>query len=616
VSRTRSRSLAAGRVVGAYSFAVEHRGVLKLATLVGLGAIAHGWRVWLARLDLGAERYADRYPELLERHDYELERWLGVLKQRDSRSAYGDRSTRHWVRRWRDPSRPAKLIHPDRYRAYQWLHLARTMALAALVLTLFGWVALRLPLGWAGPLAVVVTLAGWLGDLVWRGRGVVLPTDAERKRQAGLRAAVGVMKRQLLPETSGSPFSGARIVSSAMDDHGWHIDVRLAPGTVLGSLSAAAEIIGTHYRASEGQMIVTRLKALGDYRIARTTRSPFAVTEWPGASGSTCTRPMDIGLLADRTPLGLPLNRHILIAGMTGAGKSGVLNCIIANLSQCEDAELWGVDMKAGLELRPWKAMLAKLATDQAEAEDVLDAAVDEMQRRLDVLGDDEERMWEPTPDAPRLFVIVDELAELNTKGGQLQTLARMGRAAAVTLIICTQYPDTNVVPSQLRHQIGVTIVLRVARKEHMACIIGQENADEWSTAGFDADCEGLLFARTSPKDRPRMARAFWVDDVAVRRAAKSAVCQTGRPRNNAKVPKERPAYGTPTAALTTGDQLPDDLQDILDVIDGPTSTGEIIDRMDDDAPSKATIKRRLADLETRGLITREGGGTATRWTR
>ena len=37
-----------------------------------------------------------------------------------------------------------------------------------------------------------------------------------------------------------------------------------------------------------------------------------------------------------------------------GSGKSGILNIIIANLAGCRDVELWGIDMKGGMELQPW----------------------------------------------------------------------------------------------------------------------------------------------------------------------------------------------------------------------------------------------------------------------
>ena len=56
-------------------------------------------------------------------------------------------------------------------------------------------------------------------------------------------------------------------------------------------------------------------------------------------------------------------HRHGLLGGVAGAGKSGVLNVILAELVACPDVVLWGVDLKGGMELRPWAACLDRLAT-------------------------------------------------------------------------------------------------------------------------------------------------------------------------------------------------------------------------------------------------------------
>jgi len=58
------------------------------------------------------------------------------------------------------------------------------------------------------------------------------------------------------------------------------------------------------------------------------------------------------------------LRRNALIGGTTGAGKSGLLNIILAVLVACLDAEVWSVDLKGGMELQPWAQCLSRpLAT-------------------------------------------------------------------------------------------------------------------------------------------------------------------------------------------------------------------------------------------------------------
>jgi S-DNA-T family DNA segregation ATPase FtsK/SpoIIIE len=57
------------------------------------------------------------------------------------------------------------------------------------------------------------------------------------------------------------------------------------------------------------------------------------------------------------------LRRNVLIGGTTGAGKSGILNIILATLAACADTEIWGIDLKGGMELQPWAGCLTRLAT-------------------------------------------------------------------------------------------------------------------------------------------------------------------------------------------------------------------------------------------------------------
>ena len=68
--------------------------------------------------------------------------------------------------------------------------------------------------------------------------------------------------------------------------------------------------------------------------------------------------------------------RNVLIGGIAGAGKSGILNVIIAALAACRDVVLWGVDLKGGMELQPWAACFDRLATTPDEAAELFRDAV------------------------------------------------------------------------------------------------------------------------------------------------------------------------------------------------------------------------------------------------
>ena len=85
------------------------------------------------------------------------------------------------------------------------------------------------------------------------------------------------------------------------------------------------------------------------------------------------------------------------IGGIAGSGKSGVLNVILGNLAACPDVVLWGIDLKGGMELRPWASCLARLATTPGRGGDAARATPSPSSTPAPTRSaDDAERLWEP----------------------------------------------------------------------------------------------------------------------------------------------------------------------------------------------------------------------------
>ena len=67
-------------------------------------------------------------------------------------------------------------------------------------------------------------------------------------------------------------------------------------------------------------------------------REHAAPVPWPGPSITSVTKLVDIGLSEDGRPVQVLIaRRNVLIGGIAGAGKSGVLNVIIATLAACQE---------------------------------------------------------------------------------------------------------------------------------------------------------------------------------------------------------------------------------------------------------------------------------------
>jgi DNA segregation ATPase FtsK/SpoIIIE-like protein len=173
------------------------------------------------------------------------------------------------------------------------------------------------------------------------------------------------------------------------------------------------------------------------------------------------------------------LRRHALFARTTGSGKSGGLNVLMATLAACDDVVIWAIDLKNGMELSPWAPCIGRLATTADEAAALLANAVAILQARVGHLAATGQCAWEPSPDMPALVIIIDEHAELADEAPEAMSdtdsIARLGRAIAVTLVAATQWPTQEAMgQGAVRSQMDTRICFRVRERKDVDLVLGQ----------------------------------------------------------------------------------------------------------------------------------------------
>ena len=212
------------------------------------------------------------------------------------------------------------------------------------------------------------------------------------------------------------------------------------------------------------------------------------------------------------------LRRNVLVGGTTGAGKSGILNILLAVLVACRDVEIWAVDLKGGMELQPWAGCLGRpLATTPQEANKLFRDAVTVLNRRAARMAAQGKRVWEPTPDDPALVIVVDEYAELPEEAHDCaDSIARRGRAVAVNLIAATQRPTQQAMGKHaVRSQMDVRICLRVRERRDVDLVLGQGSF----TAGWHAHAltqPGTFLISAPEHTIPQRYRAYLITDDQV----------------------------------------------------------------------------------------------------
>jgi S-DNA-T family DNA segregation ATPase FtsK/SpoIIIE len=120
----------------------------------------------------------------------------------------------------------------------------------------------------------------------------------------------------------------------------------------------------------------------------------------------------------------------------------------------------------------------------------------------------------------PALVIVLDEFAELADHAPDAasgcDSIARRGRAVAVTLIAATQRPTQKAMgQGALRSQMDVRICFRVRERRDADLILGQGMLSAgWHPHTLNAPGKFLISA--PEHDTPRRARAYLVTDQAV----------------------------------------------------------------------------------------------------
>ena len=389
-----------------------------------------------------------------------------------------------------------------------------------------------------------------------------IPWWFHRRRRAKVRIERTISGWPDIADAVGLP--GSRIANVVADAWGWTARVILKKGmTAAHAIGKIPEIeSGLGLRPGSVRVFPDKRKA-GLFIMRVVENDPHAEPAlWPGRWVTSVTKPMEIGLSEDgREVRVLLLRRNVLIGGIMGAGKSGILNVIIANLAACKDVVLWGVDMKGGMELQPWAACFDRLAFTPEQATRLFADAVQWLNERAARMAAEGKRLWEPTPDDPALVIICDEYAELPEEAHpDADSLSRRGRAVAVNLLAATQRPTQAAMGkgTAVRSQMDIRICLRVREPRDADLILGQGMVNSgWHAHKLAKPGEFLI---SGPEHAmAERNRAYLLTDA--RRDYHASQCAPMRPRLAASQPDTpRTAPEPPQTApdgLAPGDDHP-----------------------------------------------------------
>lgn len=221
---------------------------------------------------------------------------------------------------------------------------------------------------------------------------------------------------------------------------------------------------------------------------------------------------------------------HLLVAGQTKAGKSVMINTILASFlyrNSPADLKLILVDPKH-VELKPYDKiphLLTPVITDPEKCISALKWTVAEMERRYKALSEEgfrdigEYNTAKKDEGMPYIVVVIDELADLMMMAAKdvealIVRIAQKARAVGIHLILATQDPRAEVITGLIKANVPARMAFTVAAQINSQIIIGQTGAEKLLGKG-----DMLLY--TSDKPKPIRVQGALIETDEVRKLTK-----------------------------------------------------------------------------------------------
>lgn len=299
--------------------------------------------------------------------------------------------------------------------------------------------------------------------------------------------------------------------------------VALVPGQLVDDLGEVAERLAEATRAHQCRITRTgpgtaQLTLLyGD--LLTEVIAPLPIAPAPDLAA------LPVGVREDGYPWLLRLSgTHVLIAGVTGAGKGSVVWSLLRALGPAigdGTVQVWAVD---GKELAPGRTLFARLATSVEDGVELLEQAVATMTQRAAHLAG-RTRVHAASPAEPLLLVLVDEVALLTAYQPDrklreraeraLATIATQGRAPGVVLVAALQDPRKEVLG--LRNLFPTKIGMRLDEKSQVDMVLGDGARDAGALCHkIPAQLPGVAFVKLDGLREPIRVRAAYLADADI----------------------------------------------------------------------------------------------------
>ncbi|HEY7952806.1 MAG TPA: DNA translocase FtsK, partial [Solirubrobacteraceae bacterium] len=306
---------------------------------------------------------------------------------------------------------------------------------------------------------------------------------------------------QSLVEALGHFGVQAKVIGTVAGPHITRYELRLAPGTKVAKVAQLKDDLAYALAATDIRILapIPGKQAVG-VEVPNTKRRIVRlgdVFQEPPADWSPLTVWLGKDVAGKAIGADLAKMPHILVAGTTGAGKSGAINAMLSSIllrATPHEVRLVLVDPKQ-VELNHYESiphLLTPVITSPKMAANALQNLVREMEQRYGTMSLARTRSLielnkarEKRGEAPLPYIlcVIDELADLMMVApadveDSIIRLAQKARAVGIHLVLATQSPRVDVITGMIKANVPSRIAFAVSSQTDSRVILDQNGAE------------------------------------------------------------------------------------------------------------------------------------------
>jgi S-DNA-T family DNA segregation ATPase FtsK/SpoIIIE len=324
----------------------------------------------------------------------------------------------------------------------------------------------------------------------------------------------------------------AKVIGTVAGPHITRYELRLAPGIKVGKVAQLKDDLAYALASTDIRILAPipgkqavgvevpnahrKMVRLGDvFQAPPKDWSPLTVWLGKDVAGKA------IGADLAKMP-------HILVAGTTGAGKSGAINAMLSSIllrASPHEVRLVLVDPKQ-VELNHYESiphLLTPVITSPRMAANALQNLVKEMEQRYGIMSLartrslielNKARARRSEAPLPYILCVIDELADLMMVApadveDSIIRLAQKARAVGIHLVLATQSPRVDVITGMIKANVPSRIAFAVSSQTDSRVILDQNGAESLLGQG------DMLFSPVGSSRLQRIQGAY-IDEAQI----------------------------------------------------------------------------------------------------